>query len=239
MPVWTGIGHTGDLSVADEVANRSFITPTECGQELARLATEFWRAGVEGGELAGRLARELLARSELSLDRHRHGLVTGARSQLDRQADRLVHRSYNLRGAVRGQMDAHRRHLDSRGAQLARSSVRSLESGHTTLVARSERLAASPGRRLQDEKLRVAQWRRLLGAYDYRRQLERGYSVTRDGDGRVLRSASDLAAGSRLLTRLADGEVESVVSVVGTGPGGRSSDTTSLQSDLNHDEGKQ
>ncbi len=51
MPVWTGIGHTGDQSVADEVANRSFITPTECGQELARLATEFWRAGVEAGEL--------------------------------------------------------------------------------------------------------------------------------------------------------------------------------------------
>ena len=36
VPVWTGIGHTGDQSVADEVANRAFITPTECGQELAR-----------------------------------------------------------------------------------------------------------------------------------------------------------------------------------------------------------
>ena len=36
VAVWTGIGHTGDLSVADEVANRTFITPTECGQELAR-----------------------------------------------------------------------------------------------------------------------------------------------------------------------------------------------------------
>ena len=29
--------------------------------------------------------------------------------------------------------------------------------------------------------------KRLLGAYDYRRQLERGYSVTRDSNGRVLR----------------------------------------------------
>jgi len=49
VPVWTGIGHTGDQSVADEVANRSFITPTECGQELARLATDFWRTCVEAG----------------------------------------------------------------------------------------------------------------------------------------------------------------------------------------------
>jgi exodeoxyribonuclease VII large subunit len=194
---------------------------------------------VAAGEQTGRLARQLLARSELSLDRHRHAMVTGSRSQLGRHADRLVHRSYNLRGAVRGQMDAHGRHLGGRGARLARSSVRSLQSGRATLLSRSERLAASPGRRLQAEELRVDQWRRLLGAYDYRRQLERGYSVTRDSDGRVLRSASGLTSGSRLVTRLADAEVESVVSAVGDGSIGGSPGTTSVQSDLNHDEGKQ
>ena len=48
VPVWTGIGHTGDQSVADEVANRSFITPTECGQELvARVRSEERRVGKE------------------------------------------------------------------------------------------------------------------------------------------------------------------------------------------------
>ncbi len=33
-PVWTGIGHTGDESVADIVANRACITPTECGHQI-------------------------------------------------------------------------------------------------------------------------------------------------------------------------------------------------------------
>jgi exodeoxyribonuclease VII large subunit len=219
-PVWTGIGHTGDQSVADEVANRAFVTPTECGQELARLATTFWRAALEAGDVTGRLARDLLVHSELSLHRHRHGMVTGARSQLDRHGDRLVHGSRTLRGAVRSQVDAHGRSLEGRGALLARSSVRSLESGRVILLSRSRRLAASPARRLQTEELRVAQWRRLLGAYDYRRQLERGYSVTRDGAGRVLRSTAGLASGTHLRTRLADGEVESVVSAVGAVAGG-------------------
>src|ERR1019366_7983782 len=68
IPVWTGIGHTGDLSVADEVANRAFITPTECGQELARLATDFWRTCVEAGVVAARTAREQVARTERALD---------------------------------------------------------------------------------------------------------------------------------------------------------------------------
>ncbi len=56
----------------------------------------------------------------------------------------------------------------------------------------------------------MAQWRRLLGAYDYRRQLERGYSVTRDGDGHGSSGRPPSSPpGRRLLTRLADGEVAS------------------------------
>ncbi len=232
VPVWTGIGHTGDQSVADQVANRSFITPTECGQELGRLAFEFWRAGIEAGRVAGQLAHDLLTGSERSLDRHRHGTVTGARRQLDRHADRLVHRARTLRGTARGQVDAHDRHLTARGGVLARSAVRSLDAGRSSLEMRTGRLTALPGRRLGVEDLRVAQWRRLLGAYDYRRQLERGYSVTRDSSGRVVRSASELSPGSRMLTRLADGELASIV----TDEGGAHTDVQTHQPD---DEGKQ
>jgi exodeoxyribonuclease VII large subunit len=220
VPVWTGIGHTGDQSVADEVANRSFITPTECGQELARLAIDFWRSGMEAGTVAARLAGDQLARSERTLVRHRHGMVTGARSQLDRHADRLVHRAQTLRGGARGQIDAQGRHLVARGGALARAAVRSLDTGEGMLSARSLRLTALPDRRLQAEGLRVAQWRRLLGAYDYRRQLERGYSVTRDEFGKVVRSVSELGPGSRMLTRLSDGEVVSIVAAEGTDDGG-------------------
>jgi exodeoxyribonuclease VII large subunit len=216
VPVWTGIGHTGDQSVADEVANRAFITPTECGQELARLALDFWRTGMEAGFVAGRLARDQLAVSERLLDRHRHGMVTGARAQLDRHADRVVHRTHTLRGAVRGQVDSHARRLETKGESLARSSVRSLASGQSILDAHRRRLAGLPARRLQAEDLRIAQWQRLLGAYDYRRQLERGYSVTRDDQGRVLRSTAGLTAGSVLHTRLADGQVVSAVTDTAT-----------------------
>jgi exodeoxyribonuclease VII large subunit len=211
VPVWTGIGHTGDRSVADEVANRAFITPTECGQELVRVVTEYWRTGMEAGLLVGRLSRDLLGRSEQVLHRHRHGTVTGARSQLDRHADRLAHHSATLRVAARSQVDAHRRQLEGGSLHLARSSLRSLDSGRALLDDRARRLATLPARRLQADELRVAHWRRLLGAYDYRRQLERGYSVTRDDTGRVVRSAADLSPGSEMTTRLADGVVASTV----------------------------
>ena len=234
-PVWTGIGHTGDQSIADDVANRAFITPTECGQELARLVEDFWRAGMEAGLRVSRVAVEQMARSDRLLDRQRHRTVTGSRSQLDRHSDRLLHRAHTVRGAVRGQIETHGRQTAARGGRLARSAVRAIGAGEQTLMSRSGRLAALPERRLMAEDLRLSQWRRLLGAYDYQRQLERGYSVTRDTSGNVLRSTSGVEPGSVLLTMLSDGEVVSRVTDSGNGPVGRV--PRAPQQDRQHDEG--
>ena len=217
VPVWTGIGHTGDLSVADEVANRSFITPTECGQELARMATDFWRQVEDAGTVLSRLAREQTLGADRLLASRQRAAVTGARSQLDRHHDRVVHRTHALRSSVRSQVDGHGHRLVAKGSALSRSAVRAVDAGEAALHTRSHRLAGLPDRRLQAESLQVEQWQRLLGAYDYQRQLERGYSVTRDGEGRVIRSALDLEQGTRLYTELAEGQVVSEV----TGPADR------------------
>jgi exodeoxyribonuclease VII large subunit len=216
IPVWTGIGHTGDQSVADEVANRSFITPTECGQELARVATEYWRSTVESGRTAARLARDHLAVAERTVDRHRHGMVTGARAQVGRHSERLIHRARTLRGTARSQVDTHLRHLTARGTSIARSANRAVSSEEQAVTTLAHRLALLPSRRLEAEDLRVTQWRRLLGAYDYQRQLDRGYSVTRGADGTVIRSTGDVQPGAVLTTRVSDGEVASTVT--GTSP---------------------
>jgi exonuclease VII large subunit len=80
-------------------------------------------------------------------------------------------------------------------------------------VKRLTLLAALPNRIIETEERQIRQWTQLLGAYDYQRQLERGYSVTRGDDGAVLRSIAGLAPGTGLVTRLADGEVHSTVDV--------------------------
>ena len=43
-PVWTGIGHTGDESLADIVANRACVTPTECGHQLVIRVGQWWES---------------------------------------------------------------------------------------------------------------------------------------------------------------------------------------------------
>jgi exodeoxyribonuclease VII large subunit len=211
IPVWTGIGHTGDQSVADEVANRSFITPTECGQEVARLGLEYWRAIEDSSALLARLAREQVSTADRHLASRQRAATIGARSQLHRHSDRLAHRARTLRGVSRNQIDTQGLRLAARGGALIAASRRVLRAEEDAVVGRARRLSTAPERELVSEDRRIDQWHRLLGAYDYRRQLERGYSVTRDEQGRVVRSVASIAPGSHLLTRLSDGEVTSSV----------------------------
>jgi exodeoxyribonuclease VII large subunit len=220
-PVWTGIGHTGDQSVADEVANRSFITPTECGQELARRAETYWIAALEAGEVLGRLAAEVVTRNGDHHARARRRLATGARMQLGRHGDRLAHRAQAVRGVVQGQLDVHGQVLVGQGSTIAKAAVRTLENADRAIVRRATLLAALPERRLEVDERQATQWRRLLAAYDYQRQLERGYSVTRDERGAVVRSVAGVASGDSLVTQVADGAMTSVVSdagLAGDGP---------------------
>jgi exodeoxyribonuclease VII large subunit len=239
VPVWTGIGHTGDQSVSDEVAHRTFITPTECGQELGRLVSEVWSSAISAGRQTGLLASQQLERTEHVLVRQRRGMTHGARTQIDRHSDRLTHRTHTLRGAVRGQLDNHGNLLVAKGGALGRSTERVLRSSEQELLRRASRLATLPQRQLVGEELRVAQWRRLLGAYDYQRQLDRGYSVTRDSSGSVVRSAATAEAGAILHTRLADGELVSVVSSTAptAGTGGEGGDHGRPDNDRQHEEG--
>jgi exodeoxyribonuclease VII large subunit len=216
LPVWTGIGHTGDQSVADEVANRACITPTECGQELARVALDYWRGVEDAGAALARVARDRVLQADKAVAARQRSVATCARSQLDRHGDALSHRARNLRTVVRGQLDAHAARLAVASLATARGARRAAAAGEMELAVRARGIASLPGRRLEVEELRAGQRRRLLGAYDYQRQLERGYSVTRDASGAVLRSVDDLAPGTVLATQLADGTVGSTVTGIET-----------------------
>ncbi len=189
-PVFTGIGHTGDETVADVVAARACITPTECGQHLVLAARRWWSAHV--AEPAEQLARRVPT------------FLADAQSR-DAQARR------HLTAAARHQLRMHRDRLSNRAIALGRAAPGRLESCEAGLRAHATRLGPLSTGHLgrQDERLHA--WRRLLAAYDVERQLERGYSLTLTTDGSLVRGAGELAVQQEIVTRFADGTVRSRV----------------------------
>ena len=198
-PVFTGIGHTGDATVADVVAARACITPTECGQQIVATTGRWWAAHV--AQPAGLLARRV------------PGYLGDAQSRDTRARGRLT-------TAARQQLRLHGERLARKGSSLGRAAPDRLESCALRVRAHAARLGPLSLGHLGRQGERVESWRRLLAAYDVERQLERGYSLTLTPDGRLVRGVHALGEQQEIVTRLADGTVRSRVEAVHAGERG-------------------
>jgi len=193
QPVWTGIGHTGDESVADIVANRACITPTECGHQLVLRVGQWWEQHVAGPAAV--------------LSRRVPSLLEEAQERDAAARGRLTH-------AARSQLRVHRERLTVRTRVLARLGPEGLSARQGALRTNAARMGPLALGHVARETERVRSWRRLLTAYDVERQLERGYTLTLTASGGLVKSASGLPVGSELVTRFADGTARSRVESV-------------------------
>jgi exodeoxyribonuclease VII large subunit len=194
FPVWTGIGHTGDRSVADEVANRSLSTPTACAEAVVERVGGYWdqinvRTRLLAAHVRGRLD-QLNARLEGSALR----IEQAAGHQLARHGE-LISRSTATLQRCTAQL------LDEEQESLRRRAAAACRTAEVLVSARISDLAAH---------------RSLLRAFDPARQLERGWALVRDVDGRTVSSTRHLAAGDELSISLADGRVGAIVTAVET-----------------------
>jgi exodeoxyribonuclease VII large subunit len=127
-PVFTGIGHTGDESVADLVAHTHAITPTKLGEELGAIVADWYERNVRDP------AQRVL---ESTLD------------VLDEADSYLGERRRTMIFAVRDRLRAEERHLASTRERLVMQ-ARHLMTSATLMLANQRQLLAAydPTRRL-------------------------------------------------------------------------------------------
>ncbi len=210
FPVYTGIGHEVDTTVADSVAARSLKTPTACAGAVVEAVRGFEgrvdaaavavvSAAIGGAE---RAAIELTARSarlvtaaRLHVVRHERS-VTAATAAVRRKAP-----SAAARAAV--QM----LRIGVRAAGAARYGIATAE-GH--LAETTRRLRREPGRRLAVEERRLGGLASIQRAHEPGRMLARGWSLTYAGET-LVRGPEDVAGGDRIRTITVGGVIRSVV----------------------------
>jgi exodeoxyribonuclease VII large subunit len=189
VPVWTGIGHTGDRTVADEVAHRSFATPTALAQALVATVAGAW---------------DDLARTMRTIAR-----LVGAR--LDVNAAQLTMAAHGIRASGTAELrDAHRQ-LVNLAADAAQAARRTTADAAADLAGQATALSTAATRTLDTNAARCTTTHAVLEAYDPQRQLARGWTLTRTAGGRLVRRAGDLTAGDTLVTTFAAGTATSTV----------------------------
>ncbi len=188
LPILTGIGHERDETVLDSVAHTPLKTPTAVAafliarqQQQARRLTD--------------LQRTLTQLSE-------HRLHT-ARLQLERLTALLPARMGRLCQDEQHRLSALRLHLHAAVRQC-------LKQASADLAAREVRVRTAVSAQKMREEHRLELLARRLEAVDPARLLARGYSLILK-DGKLVRRASDVKAGDKIVIQPAEGRISATV----------------------------
>lgn len=193
LPVFTGIGHEIDTSIADEVAFRALKTPTACAAALVEVVQAFVADTEETWTAIRRRAEAVVTTAGTTVDTVAHGVRLQVSQALARGDRTLAARATAVRDRVRSGLDRSASRLD-RSADRVRRVPERLDRRAQSLDAAAERL------RLLDPVTTMA----------------RGWSITRTADGRTVRDAAQLAPGDTLVTTFAKGTATSRVEEVST-----------------------
>jgi exodeoxyribonuclease VII large subunit len=240
IPIVAAIGHETDTTIAELVADLRCATPTQAAMRL----TPDRRALVEqldstAARLRTLVRRALHERRSRILQIARHPFVADPGALVDRErrhVETLVKHARSAIGArvrsaahsverLAGRLEAHRpaalqarraATLQTATARLTAAMRRRLEL--VSIEPFATRLDASWDARWEREDARLQSLARQLAAVGPASVLRRGFSYTMREDGSILRSPDHVRPGDPLLTRLAEGQVRSVVQPDGHAP---------------------
>ena len=188
VPIVSAVGHEIDFTISDFVADLRAPTPSA--------------------------AAEMIVRDVLDLRRQMDACVRGlGRELFNRLRDaeqRLDHTRETLRRCLGHKIDNYRRGLAHALATLqARSPVRELMLRRNRFGDLQRRLRELPKHNLELAHHRFERIAGILRVLGPEATLRRGYSITRNERGELIRSVANVRPKMNIKTRVSDGEFES------------------------------
>ena len=213
VPVVSAIGHEIDFTIADFVADLRAPTPSAAAElivpdiadlhrrthELAACLHKCLRNFVDHQKTRLRfLSERALARELLKRMRDAGQQLDLARETLTRN---IIHKIENCRRSVA--------HMTA--TMQARSPMREMVMRRNRLTDLNRRFIALPRRAIEMAGNRFRQAEGILRVLGPEATLKRGYSITTDAGGKLIRSKHNIRAKMKVRTRVSDGEFESEV----------------------------
>jgi exodeoxyribonuclease VII large subunit len=207
LPTISAIGHETDFTIADFVADVRAPTPSAAAEMAVPVAAELL---AELRVHAGRLARGLLGEirtSRLALERAR-GRLGDPRRIIDERRQILDDASERAGRALGSMLSARRKELHAITARLLREHPQRRIAGQRLALGSLERRLGNSGARLLSQRRHAMEGlASKLDALSPLKVLDRGYSLTRTADGRVVRSCQGIGLGQPLTVTLHDGDL--------------------------------
>jgi len=211
VPVISAVGHETDFTIADFVADLRAPTPSAAAELALPVASELT---IQLQLLERRLARGMETEfrgCRLALERARARLGDPRRliDQKRQAADDLIARAHQ---SLRAQLGRQRTGLRALETRLYRAHPqRRISDQRAALVTLERRLAAAADTLLLRRRRMLEGICAKVETLSPLKVLERGYSLTRGADGRLISGVGDVTAGEKVTVTLRDGELDTRV----------------------------
>lgn len=190
VPIVSAVGHEIDFTICDFVADLRAPTPSAAAELIVPDVIDLQRQ-IE--RCARTLGHQLLNR------------VRDAQQRLDHTRDTLQRcLAHQINGYKRGLLHALR-------VLQARSPVRELMMRRNRFADLHRRLIACPGHLLENARHRFQRVEGILRVLGPDATLRRGYSITQDERGTIVRTITAVRTKMKVRTRVSDGEFGSEV----------------------------
>src|SRR6266705_849446 len=190
VPIVSAVGHEIDFTICDFVADLRVPTPSAAAELIVPDVIDLQRR-IDG--CARALGRQLLDR------------VRDAQQRLD-------HARETLQRCLAHKIDGNKRNLAhiTRALQ-ARSPARELMMRRNRFADLHRRLVASPARLLENARHRFRHIEGILRVLGPDATLRRGYSITMNERGKIIRTIAAVRPKMKIRTRVSDGEFGSEI----------------------------
>jgi exodeoxyribonuclease VII large subunit len=190
VPIVSAVGHEIDFTISDFVADLRAPTPSAAAELIVPDTIDLQRR-IDSCTRA--LSRQLLSRVRES-------------------QQRLDHARETLQRCLAHKLDAYKRNLAhvTRALQ-ARSPARELMARRNRLTDLHRRLVASPARLIENARHRFERIEGILRVLGPDATLRRGYSITMNERGKIVRTIAAVRPKMKIRTRISDGEFSSEI----------------------------
>jgi exodeoxyribonuclease VII large subunit len=190
LPIVSAVGHEIDFTICDFVADLRAPAPSAAAEWIVPDVIDLQRQ---------------IERCSRSLQHQLLNRVRDAQQRLD-------HARETLQRSLAHKIEVYKRGLDhALRVMQARSPVRELMMRRNHFADLHRRLSACPARLLENARHRFNRIEGILRVLGPDSTLRRGYSITMNDRGQIIRTIAEIRSKIKIRTRVSDGEFDSEV----------------------------